>query len=100
MTASGYSPGEITVSPGSAIVWVNNSSAPHTVTADPQNVVPGGPDSSADFPSNVPPGSSWTWHVPQNAAPGTVWYYHCVLHGRSGDGKSIGTGMAGSITVK
>jgi hypothetical protein len=68
--------------------------------ADPLDAVLGGPDSGSAMPNGIAGGASWTWTVPADAKAGTVWYYHCMYHGQPGDGKSQGTGMAGTITVK
>ncbi|HUI01400.1 MAG TPA: cupredoxin domain-containing protein [Nitrososphaerales archaeon] len=63
-----YQPDPLTVVVGinSTVKWVNNDSAPHTVTAD---------DASFDS-GNVAPGQSFTFTF---TTPGT-YQYHCVYH--------------------
>jgi plastocyanin len=99
MSAGAFTPREIRAMPGDAITWTNGDQVPHTVSVDPGNAVTGGPDSGTDQPSGISPGQTWTWKVPENATVGTTWYYHCRFHGRPGDGKTVGTGMAGAIIV-
>jgi plastocyanin len=100
MTSFQYMPREITVPAGSQITWTNEDPIEHTVTADPANPTPGGPNSDTDFPNGIPAGQSWTWQVPATAAPGTKWFYHCRFHGLPGDGTTFGAGMSGSVTIQ
>lgn len=95
-----YQPRDIQVSPGQLVVWNNADSDLHTVTSDPLDPVAGGPNSATVYPNGMPSGTTYHWTVPTNAASGTVWYYHCQFHGQAGNGTSLGSGMAGSITVK
>ncbi len=82
---------------GDTVMWTNTSaSLNHTVTSDTGQA---GLDSSGQFPSGLAPGNVFTWTVPANAAIGTHYFYHCVFHGAAGNGTSLGTGMAGEITV-
>ena len=99
MTSNAFVPGEIKAMPGDAITWANKDQVPHTVSVDPGNAVSGGPNSDTDQSNGISPGQTWTWKVPANATVGTTWYYHCRFHGRPGDGKTVGTGMAGTIVI-
>ena len=84
---------------GATVQWVNLDSDAHTATTDTTNLVSGGPDSDVLFPKGLKHGQTYEWVVPVTSAPGTTWYYHCRFHGSSGNGRSLGSGMAGSITV-
>jgi predicted lipoprotein with Yx(FWY)xxD motif/plastocyanin len=76
-----FSPKVLTVAPGTTVLWTNNDSTAHTVTADN-----GGFDSG-----NLGPGASFRFTF---AKAGTFAYY-CRYHGGPG-----GTGMAGQVVVK
>jgi len=77
-TSTYYSPPTITVVIGvnNTVTWVNNDSAPHTVTAT------GGSFNSG----NLNPGQSWSYTF---TTPGTYTYY-CAYH----------SWMRGTVTVK
>lgn len=95
-----YSPDQISVVAGTTVRWVGMDIDSHTVTSDPANANPGGPDSAEQFPDGVSAGQSYSWTVPASAAPGTTWYFHCRFHGQEGNGQAPGSGMTGSITVE
>jgi plastocyanin len=92
-----FSPGNATAPAGGTVQWKNADPFRHTVASD-TNVA--GMNSEGAFPGGVPAGSTFSWTVPAGAASGTVYYYHCAIHGGPGNGTSLGTGMAGSITVQ
>lgn len=94
-----FSPQSINVMPGTVVKWMNGDADPHTVTVDSTNTTSGGPSSDTSFPSGLPSGQSYSWTVPANSVTGTTWFYHCRFHGASGNGQSLGTGMAGSLIV-
>jgi len=94
-----FDPQTVNVDPGTAITWHNIDAVPHTVTTDPLNAAPGGPDSDSVFATGVPSGGIYSFTVPNDAAHGTKWFYHCRFHGLAGDGASLGTGMTGEIIV-
>jgi predicted lipoprotein with Yx(FWY)xxD motif/plastocyanin len=75
-----FNPKELTVSPGTTVIWHNNDSAMHTVTSD-TGLFDGGLPGGADF--------QFTFKD-----PGTYPYY-CKPHGGPG-----GEGMSGVIIVK
>jgi plastocyanin len=93
-----FQPNIISVAVGDTVTWTNNGTFHHTASSDPLNPVAGGPESDNQYASGIPPGSKYVWTVP-NVPPGTVFFFHCRFHGVAGNGTSIGTGMAGSITV-
>ena len=95
-----FDPQIISVNSGSTVRWTNNDTEVHTVTTDANNTATGGPDSDSVYPDGIPAGSSYEWTTPAGMAAGTNWYYHCRFHGTAGDGSSLGTGMAGVITVQ
>jgi plastocyanin len=76
-----FSPRSLTVQAGDTVVWTNNGSVDHTVTAD---------DGSFDSGS-IAPGESFSHTFPSTR----VVPYHCKFHGAAG-----GIGMAGTITVQ
>jgi plastocyanin len=80
MQSYSFQPTELHVAPGATVVWNNDDSMGHTVTAD---------DGSFDS-GNVDPGGTWTTTFD---APGTYSYY-CIPHGAPG-----GVGMAAIIVV-
>jgi plastocyanin len=94
-----YAPQSTTVAAGSTVTWTNdpNGNMVHTVTPD---ISTPGMDSGTKYPDGIPLGASFSWTVPANAKSGTAYYYHCIYHGIPGNGKSLGTGMAGVIFVK
>lgn len=75
-----FIPGDITISVGTMVVWTNNDSFNHTVTAD---------DGTFDS-GTVPPGETYSRTFDN---PGEYPYY-CKLHGAPG-----GIGMSGTVTV-
>ncbi|MBW3624440.1 MAG: hypothetical protein KY468_13625 [Armatimonadetes bacterium] len=94
-----FKPAAWTVEPGTVITWNHLTDVPHTVISDP-GTPPGGPNSDGQFPEGLKKGDAYSWTVPDDAKPGTTWFYHCRFHGKPGDGKSLGTGMVGTIQVK
>lgn len=90
-----FTPQQIDVRPGQMVRFVNQETDPHTVTSDPLDAEPGGPDSDARFPGGMVQGDSVTWVVPRGLAAGTQWFYHCRFHGAPGNGSSLGPGMTG-----
>jgi LPXTG-motif cell wall-anchored protein len=76
-----FVPATLTVDAGDTVVWTNNGTGPHTVTADDGSFNSGSIDPSHTFS-----------HTFSSAA--TVPYY-CMFHGAPG-----GVGMAGRITVR
>ncbi|MFQ5605134.1 MAG: cupredoxin domain-containing protein [bacterium] len=79
-----FSPREVTVKPGTKIVWPNVGARPHTSTSD---------DGVWDS-GTINTGQSFSWTVPQTAQSGNDFPYYCVFHGAQG-----GIGMAGLIHV-
>jgi plastocyanin len=77
---SAFVPEEITIEPGTTVVWEQTGSLPHTVTAD---------DGSFDS-GDMSAGDTFTYTFEEE---GTYPYY-CVYHGGPG-----GQGMAGVIIV-
>lgn len=76
-----FVPATTTVDVGTTVVWTNNDSIEHTVTAD-----------NGAFGSNtLAAGDSFSFTFND---PG-VYPYHCQFHGEAG-----GTGMAGSVVVE
>ncbi len=76
-----FAPRALTVSAGTTVVWQNDDSAAHTVTAD-----------NGSFDSgNLNPGAKFQFTFTK---PGTYAYY-CRYHGGPG-----GQGMSGQIIVK
>ena len=61
-----FDPGQLTVSPGTTITWVNDGKAPHTTTAD---------DGTWDS-GTLQPGEDFSFTFDQ---PGT-YTYHCSIH--------------------
>ncbi len=78
---SAFSPGELTVSPGTTVIWTNSGDLPHTVTAD-----------DGSFDSGTLQYANRFEHTFNE--PGT-YPYHCNIHGGTG-----GAGMAGVIIVE
>jgi plastocyanin len=66
MTAMAYAPTELTVAPGSRVVWTNRDIVPHTVTADGRQFDSG----------SVAPGADWTLTVKDRGR----LPYTCVFH--------------------
>lgn len=80
-----FQPKQITVTQGDAVVWTDNGSNPHTVTADN-----GAFDSSGGGSATLSSGQTFSFTFNQ---PGT-YAYHCKIHGASG-----GIGMSGTVVV-
>lgn len=76
-----YNPNPVTITAGDTIVWTQNGSAPHTVTADDNSFNSGTLTTGQTF--------SRTFDT-----PGTFRYY-CTIHGGPN-----GTGMSSSIVVQ
>jgi len=72
-----FEPKTITVVPGDRVVWTNNSTRAHTVTAD-----------DGRFNQPVPPGGTFAFTFAQ---AGSV-PYHCEIH--------AGAGMTGTVNVQ
>ncbi len=81
MTASAFSPNELTVQRGTVVYWRNTDSMSHTVTADNGSYNSG----------TIGPGGTYSLTLTQ---PGTYNYY-CAFHGGPG-----GAGMSGKIIVQ
>ena len=89
LSGNSFDPAEVTVPAGETVVWTNNDTARHTVTAD---------DGSFDSHPSCGDlggacmlrGETFKFTFKQ---PGT-YPYHCRVHGSSGGG-----GMAGTVTV-
>jgi plastocyanin len=64
-----FTPPQITVHKGDAVVWTNNDNTTHTVIDDLSNV--GGPASG-----NVEPGSSYSFTFTKTGS----FQYHCSIH--------------------
>jgi plastocyanin len=76
-----FSPAALTVQAGETVVWTNNGTIAHTVTAD-----------NGSFNSgSLSPGQSFSHTF---SAAGAV-PYHCLFHGAAG-----GVGMAARVTVQ
>lgn len=91
-----FTPQLVNAHAGDTVKWTNIGAMPHTVTSDPSGATF---DSSVNFPGGMQLNDVFTWTVPANATIGTHYFYHCAFHGAAGNGTSIGTGMAGEITV-
>jgi plastocyanin len=75
-----FSPKSLSVQAGDTVVWTNQGSVAHTVTAD-----------NGSFNSgSLSPGQSFS----QTFASSGIVAYHCMFHGAAG-----GIGMSGRITV-
>ena len=95
-----FLPKTMQVRPGTIVSWVNNAGDARTVVADsPTMARDMRLTSDILYPDGIPNGESWVWLVPQDVEYGTIIYYHCRLHGQPGDGKSVGTGLAGMLVV-
>jgi plastocyanin len=99
-SADQFSPQTTTIAAGTVIQWENADTDPHAPVADTTAWLQAGLTSDTQFPSGVAAGTSWSWAVPAGTQSGTKIYYHCRFHGQAGDGKTMGTGMAGVIIVK
>ncbi len=64
-----FTPPQITVHKGEAVVWTNNDNTDHTVTDDLSNV--GGPKSS-----NIAPGATYSFTFNKSGS----FQYHCEFH--------------------
>lgn len=89
----GFQPAKVTVAPGQAVEWKNNTGDPHTVTLVPDKALV---TSDASLPRNAQPFDSGTISAGMTfthafTAPGTYRYF-CTLH--------EGNGMVGEVIVK
>ncbi len=80
LSGGDFNPGDLTVAVGTTVIWVNEDSVPHTVTAD-----------DGLFESGILQGGD-TFEFTFTEA-GTILYY-CRFHGGPG-----GSGMSATITV-
>ena len=93
MDGEEFQPGKVTIAPGQAVEWKNNTGDPHTVTLVPDRAVLAG---DAALPANAHPFDSGTISAGMSfihifTVPGTYRYY-CTLH--------EGNGMVGEVIVK
>lgn len=91
-----FTPQLVNAHAGDTVKWTNIGAMPHTVTSDTGVA---GLDSSGTFPGGMQLNDVFTWTVPANAVIGTHYFYHCAFHGAAGNGTTLGTGMAGEVTV-
>ncbi len=91
-----FNPTQAFAGAGQSVVFRNADFTNHTITADSN----GGPNSDGQFPNGLGSNDSYTFVVPAGAVAGTHFFYHCRFHGNAGNGTSLGTGMAGEITVQ
>lgn len=98
MRGDTFAPGSLVAPPGTTVTFLNDCKDVHTVTLDTAEPA-GGPNSDVDYPNGMKTGEKYQWTIPEDAAVGTTWYYHCRFHGRPGVGTTVGTGMAGAVTV-
>jgi plastocyanin len=94
-----FSPVTLYAPAGEVVRWTNTDTDPHTVTADPGNASPLGPNSDLRLSTGIPAGQTYSWMIPHQAPKGSVYTYHCRFHGTAGNGTEVGTGMAGRIIV-
>ncbi len=94
-----FDPQTVTAVPGQRVTWTNKDTVTHSVIPDTGHVK-GGPDSHIKHRRGIKPGQSYHWNVPDNATSGTTYYYHDKDYGKPGDGMTLGSGMAGSVTVR
>lgn len=80
MAGSQFQPAEITVAPGTTVVWTNDAGLPHSVTADDGTFDSGAMSGGDTF--------SWTFDEPGE------YPYYCQFHGGPG-----GQGMSGVVIV-
>jgi plastocyanin/Cu/Zn superoxide dismutase len=80
MVGTQFDPKEISIPAGTTVVWENQSTLPHTVTAD---------DGSFDSGTVSPGGTFEVTFSQAGEVP-----FHCEFHGAAG-----GVGMSGTITV-
>ncbi len=78
-----FEPRDVTLSPGTTIVWPNVGERPHTSTSD---------DGLWDS-GTINPEGAFSWTVPAETPSGALPYF-CIFHGDRG-----GIGMAGVINV-
>ncbi|MES3516154.1 MAG: plastocyanin/azurin family copper-binding protein [Natronomonas sp.] len=103
MSANAFLPNHLTIDVGETVVWGNNGSRGHTVTADPDGI----PDeatffASGDFDTESAARESWFDARSGNIAPGETYAhtfdvrgqhpYYCIPHEDAG--------MAGVIVVE
>ena len=80
MEAQAFSPEEITMPPGTTVVWTNKDTTQHTVTSGTRD------EPTNTFDETVPPGSTYRYTFEE---PGTYPYF-CSIH----------TGMNGAFIVE
>lgn len=90
-----FSPVTVQARRGDTVRWTNTGTVLHSVTGDTGD----GPNSAGQFPGHMGPGAVFNWVVPATAPIGRKFYYHCELHGASGGGSALGSGMAGAVEV-
>jgi plastocyanin len=77
----------ITVSPGTSVIWKNQSDVMHSVVWDSH-----APDSSPGPGNDIPPflagGASLEWIAPA-VTTSTTYNYHCGIHGTMMSGQII-----------
>lgn len=78
LTASGYSPASITVSPGTKVIWTNNSGGPATVDSDPH------PVHTSYRPLNLESFADGETHELVFTEPGTYRYHDHFHPNRTG----------------
>jgi plastocyanin len=88
-----FEPARVTVAVGATVLWQNDSSVPHTVTADPARARTAGnvqlPSGAESFESeSVPQGQSYT----RQLTVAGEYRYVCRIH--------EGSGMVGIVTVE
>ena len=86
---SRFEPAQVSVPAGETVVWTNNDSVGHTVTAD-DGSFDSHPSCGSIGGACMTKGQTFQFTFSQ---PGTV-AYHCRIHGGPG-----GKGMAGTVTV-
>jgi plastocyanin len=89
ISGSRYEPAQLTIPAGETVVWTNNDSAGHSVTAD-DGSFDSHPSCGSLAGTCMMKGQTFSMTFP---TPGTYPYY-CRVHGGPG-----GRGMAGTITV-
>ena len=89
LTGSRFDPAQVSIPGGETVVWTNNDTARHTVTAD-DGSFDSHPSCGSLGGACMLRGESFRFTFQQ---PGT-YPYHCRVHGSEGGG-----GMAGTVTV-
>ena len=89
LTGSRFEPAQVSIPAGETVVWTNNDTAGHSVTAD-NGAFDSHPACGSLGGACMVKGGTFSFKFTQ---PGT-FAYHCRSHGAAG-----GQGMAGSVTV-